>query len=273
MGHKKTTASDKAIETIKLTHCYNSYRAVDEISFVVPKNTIFGLLGPNGAGKSTTIKMLITLLPPTSGIAKVDGYDVVEEPLTIREKIGYVPQLLSADGELTGYENLLISSKLYGLNKEKREARIAELLDFMGLTEYANQLVNQYSGGMIRRLEIAQALIHQPNILFLDEPTIGLDPNARTALWQSIKNWKKHYGTTILITTHDMDEADKLCDTVAFMHLGRILRIDSPTKLKEEIGKNATLNDVFAKYTGTSILEGGDYRHAKQVRYTISKLD
>lgn len=262
-----------AIEADKLTKRYNSQPAVDHISFIVPKNTIFGLLGPNGAGKSTTIKMLITLLPPTSGIAKVDGCDIVQDSLLIRERIGYVPQLISADGELTGYENMLISAKLYGLPRKVREERIAELLNFMGLSEHAGQLVNQYSGGMIRRLEIAQALVHKPSILFLDEPTIGLDPAARKALWASIKNWKELFGTTILITTHDMEEADKLCDVVAFMHLGHILRMDSPVKLKEEIGPNATLDDVFLKYAGATIQQGGDFIHARQTRHTITHLD
>lgn len=261
-----------AIETKNLTKAYNSHLAVDHISFMVPRNTIFGLLGPNGAGKSTTIKMLITLLPPTSGEAKVAGYDIVKDSLEIRQRIGYVPQLLSADGELTGYENLLISAKLYGLTGPDREDRIMELLNFMGLREYANQLVNQFSGGMIRRLEIAQALVHKPAILFLDEPTIGLDPAARKTLWASIKDWRKLFGTTILITTHDMEEADKLCDIVAFMHLGHLVKMDSPEKLKEEIGKNATLDDVFLKYTGESI-GGGDFSHAKQIRRTISHLD
>ncbi len=269
----KEQNTNNAIEAIQLTHCYNSYPAVDHISFAVPKNTIFGLLGPNGAGKSTTIKMLITLLPPTFGTAKVDGYDIIQNALQVRQKIGYVPQLLSADGELTGYENMLISAKLYGLFHNEREERIAELLSFMGLNEYANQTVNQYSGGMIRRLEIAQALVHKPSILFLDEPTIGLDPAARKLLWASIKDWKKLSGTTILITTHDMEEADKLCDVVAFMHYGHILRMDSPAKLKEEIGKDATLDDVFLKHTGTSILDGGTFTHAKQTRNTISHLD
>jgi len=262
-----------AIQTMNLTRCYNTRVAVDNISFSVPKNTIFGLLGPNGAGKSTTIKMLITLLPPTSGTAEVDGCDIVKDPRRVREKIGYVPQLLSVDGELTGYENLLISAKLYGLSREEREPRINELLSFMELNDHTHLPVNQYSGGMIRRLEIAQALVHNPQILFLDEPTIGLDPAARKKLWESIQNWKKLYGTTILLTTHDMEEADKLCDVVAFMYLGRIIRMDSPGKLKEEISAIATLDDVFLKHTGSSIQERGDFNNAKQTRKTISRLD
>lgn len=262
-----------AIETHALTRCYGSTRAVDNLTFSVASNTIFGLLGPNGAGKSTLIKMLITLLPPTSGTAMVGGYDIQVDPHAIRQRIGYVPQLLSADGDLTGYENMLIAAKLYGLTKKERNSRIEELLAFMGLTEHANKLVNQYSGGMIRRLEIATALVHKPHILFLDEPTIGLDPAARKLLWTTIKEWKKLFETTILLTTHDMEEADKLCDVVAFMHLGSILRMDAPAKLKVELGPNATLDDVFLKHTGASILEGGSFSHAKQIRRTISHMD
>lgn len=262
-----------AIETDALTRCYGSTRAVDQVTFSVASNTIFGLLGPNGAGKSTLIKMLITLLPPTSGSAKVGGHDIRLDPQAVRQNIGYVPQLLSADGELTGYENLLMSAKLYGLTKKERDCRIEELLEFMELTEHANKLVNQYSGGMIRRLEIATALVHNPPILFLDEPTIGLDPAARKLLWTTIKEWKKISETTILLTTHDMGEADSLCDTVAFMHLGHILRMDAPSTLKEELGSDATLDDVFLKHAGSSILEGGSFSHAKQIRRTISHMD
>ena len=191
---------------------------MDKISFSVATGTVFGLLGPNGAGKSTTIKMLTTLLPPTSGSAQVLGYDIVQSPALIRQKIGYVlEKLLSADGDLTGYENLSISAKLYGLPKEIRKKRMNEVLNFMGLLGAQNQLVNQYSGGMIRRLEIAQALVHNPQLLFLDEPTVGLDPSARSILWEHIQEWRNTKGT-ILLTTHDMEEADKICDIVAFMH-------------------------------------------------------
>lgn len=263
-----------AIDTHLLTRCYGSVPAVDHLSFSVASNKIFGLLGPNGAGKSTLIKMLITLLPPTSGTASVGGYDIRLDSSAVRQCIGYVPQLLSADGELTGYENLLIAAKLYGLTKRERNSRIEELLAFMNLTDHAGKLVSQYSGGMIRRLEIATALVHKPRILFLDEPTIGLDPAARKLLWKTIKEWKKLSETTILITTHDMIEADNLCDVVAFMHLGSILQMDSPAKLKAELGPNATLDDVFLKHAGSSILEeGGSFNHAKQVRRTVSHMD
>lgn len=261
-----------AIEVIHLSHFYNSIPAVDQISFQVEDGTIFGLLGPNGAGKSTTIKMLTTLLPATSGTARIMGYDIVEQPDRIRQLIGYVPQLISADGELTAYENLLLSAKLYGLPHQKRVQRIPQVLEFMGLADVADQLVNQYSGGMIRRLEIAQALVHEPKVLFLDEPTVGLDPAARKMLWQHIEEWRKQFGTTILMTTHDMDEADHLCDVVAFMHVGHIVAMDNPHNLKSKLGPKATLDDVFILYTGSSIKETGDYSHVKQVRNTISHL-
>lgn len=262
-----------AIEVIELSHYYGSIAAVDKISFTVPPGQVFGLLGPNGAGKSTTIKMLTTLLPVTSGDARILGYDVVANSSAVRQRIGYVPQMLSADGELTGYENLLLSAKLYGLSRKRRQRRISEILEFMGLTESAHRLVNQFSGGMIRRLEIAQALIHEPHVLFLDEPTVGLDPAARKSLWQTIQEWRKQYQVTILLTTHDMDEADRLCDIVAFMYQGHIVAMDTPIKLKGDLGYDATLDDVFIKNTGSSINEGGDYKNVKQIRRTIANLD
>lgn len=269
----KDTKPEIAIDVIGLTRLYGKFAAVDNISFFVPSGTIFGLLGPNGAGKSTTIKMLTTLLPPTSGTATVFDCDIVKTPSKVRENIGYVSQAISADGDLTGYENLLLSTKLYGLPREGRDARIREVLGFMKIADVADMLVSRYSGGMIRRLEIAQSLVHNPSILFLDEPSIGLDPSARKNIWQHIRQWKEEYGTTIFITTHDMDEADKLCDTVAFMHRGKIAAIDSPAKLKAEIGTQATLDDVFIYHTGTSINEGGNFDQAKSTRQTISHLD
>lgn len=270
----KPNFDSSSIYVEDLTRYYNSHAAVDHISFSVKKGQVFGLLGPNGAGKSTTIKMLTTLLPPTSGTAMIMHEDIIKHPSKIREVIGYVPQLLSADGDLTGYENLLLSAKLYGVPHADRHERIEEILKFMGLHDYEHALVNTYSGGMIRRLEIAQALVHSPSVLFLDEPTVGLDPAARKILWRIIQDWKKQFGITILLTTHDMDEADKLCDVVAFMHLGRIVAMDSPSNLKKQLGKEATLDDVFVEHTGTSIKdEAGDFRNVKQIRRTISNLD
>jgi ABC-2 type transport system ATP-binding protein len=262
----------EVIQVQNLTRRYGTVFAVDQITFQVSEGEIFGLLGPNGAGKSTTLKMLTTLLPPTSGTAKIKGYDIVQEPARVRANIGYVPQILSADGDLTAHENLVLSGRLYGLSPSFLSKRIQQVLDFMGLSQHANQLVSEYSGGMIRRLEIAQAVLHEPSVLFLDEPTVGLDPSARQSLWISIQDWCSRFGTTFLLTTHDMEEADTLCDVVAFMHLGHLVAIDTPQNLKATIGPNAKLDDVFIQLTG-AVSEGGDFRHAKQIRQTLSRLE
>lgn len=218
-----TNLSPRPLEVSDLSHSYDSYLAVDQISFNISPGTTFGLIGPNGAGKSTTIKMLTTLLPATSGDARVNGYSIIKQPAQVRECIGYVPQLISADGELTAFENLMLSAKLYGLSKEFRQKMIQEVLGFMNLIDVKDKLVNSYSGGMIRRLEIAQALVHQPSVLFLDEPTVGLDPAARKGVWKHIQELNTRLGMTILMTTHDMNEADALCDIVALMHLEKSL--------------------------------------------------
>ena len=264
------TDSLPIVKTVELSHAYLTHLAVDHLSFEIQQRKTFGLIGPNGAGKSTTIKMLTTLLPVTSGTAIINGYDLIKQPDQIRQSIGYVPQLLSADGDLTGYENLLLSAKLYGLSHEKREQQIQEVLNFMELSDFADQLMSTYSGGMIRRLEIAQALLHEPAVLFLDEPTVGLDPAARKMTWKYIKALTKQLGTTIFMTTHDMEEADKLCDIVALMHLGKIIVMDTPTNLKAAIGPKATLDDVFILHTGSSLKDTGDYQNVKQNRAIIS---
>lgn len=246
---------------------------MNQLSFTMAAGAIFGLLGTNGAGKSTTIRMLTTLLPPTSGTARVAGFDIIREPEAVRRNIGYVAQMLSSDGELTGYENLLISAKLYGIPRAERKARIADALEFMELAAHADRLVSQYSGGMIQRLEIAQAMLHRPAILFLDEPTIGLDPAAKHAVWQRIRILREEFGTTLLITTHDMEEADELCDTVAFMHAGKLAAIGRPAELKESLGPGASLDDVFIRCTGASVsAERGGYRDVARIRSTARRL-
>lgn len=268
------SARPAVVETLSLTRCFDHVTAVDQLSFSVESGAIFGLLGTNGAGKSTTIKMLTTLLPPTAGTARVAGFDIVREPEAVRRHIGYVAQMLSADGELTGYENLLISAKLYGIPRAQRKARIDGALEFMELASQADRLVSQYSGGMIRRLEIAQAMLHRPAILFLDEPTVGLDPAARHAVWQRIRILRKEFGTTILMTTHDMDEADQLCDTVAFMHAGKLVVSGAPHELKQRLGHDADLDDVFIHYTGASVaVERGDYEDVRRTRRTAQRLE
>jgi len=261
-----------AIETLELTRRFGAFTAVDRLSLSIQAGKIFGLLGPNGAGKSTTIKILTTLLAPSSGSAKVIGFDVVRSPLEVRKRIGYVPQLLSADSTLTGYENLLLSAKLYGVPRQERDARITEALDFIGLRDVSRRLVKTYSGGMIRRLELAQATLHRPVVLFLDEPTIGLDPVARRTVWDRLRELRKNYGMTVLITTHDMEEADCLCDELAILHQGRIGVIGKPLELKASVGPEATLDDVFAEYSGGIIQESGNYRDVQSTRRTLRRL-
>jgi ABC-2 type transport system ATP-binding protein len=259
------------VETEGLTCRFGDFAAVDGLSIRVRRGTSFGLLGPNGAGKSTTMKMLATLFPPTAGRARVAGFDVTTHAQAVRERIGYVPQTLSADGALTGTENLLLSARLYGIRRAERRRRIAEALDFMGLTGFADSLVRKYSGGMIRRLELAQAMLHRPILLFLDEPTIGLDPVARHAVWERLHELRDSFGTTLLVTTHDMDEADHLCQELAIMHLGRIAAAGTPAALKDAVAPGATLDDVFSHFTGGGALRGERYESTRQTRVAVSR--
>jgi ABC-2 type transport system ATP-binding protein len=268
----RPVAEAPAVETRELTRRFGDFTAVDHINLQISYGQIFGLLGPNGAGKSTTVKMLTTLLEPSSGSARVGGYDVQKSAPGVRRKIGYVPQMLSADGGLTGRENLMLGAKLYGMARRHREERIAEALEFMGLTDAGNKLVKTFSGGMIRRLELAQAMLHRPAVLFLDEPTIGLDPVARHTVWERLRNLQREYRMTILITTHDMDEAGVLCDVLALMHRGNIAVTGEPERLKSELGEGATLDDVFVHYSGASIEEGGNYHDIGQTRRIASRL-
>jgi ABC-2 type transport system ATP-binding protein len=261
------------LETERLTRRYGDLKAVDELNLTVEAGELFGLLGPNGAGKTTTIKMLTTLLPPTSGTARIAGLDIVREASSVRRVIGYVPQLVSADGSLTGYENLLIFAKLYDLPRAGRKERVREALEFMGLTDAADKLVRNYSGGMIRRLEIAQSMLHAPGILFLDEPTVGLDPVARANVWERIQQLRLEHGTTIVLTTHYMEEADALCERVAIMHLGKIAAIGAPEELKDALGgQDTSLDEVFAHYTGASLETGGNYRETFRARRVAQRL-
>ena len=261
------------LQTEGLTRRFNSLVAVNDLSISVRAGEVFGLLGPNGAGKTTTIKMLITLLPPTSGKAWVAGLDVASQAPAVRRVIGYVPQMLSADGTLTGFENLNIFAKLYELPRAQRRQRVEAALAFMGLEDSAHKLVRQYSGGMIRRLEIAQSLLHHPRVLFLDEPTIGLDPVARLAVWEHIEQLRRSFGTTVVLTTHHMEEADQLCHRVAIMHQGRLVALGSPRELKASIGrKGATLEEVFMHFTGSNLESGGTYRETRRTRRSASRL-
>lgn len=247
--------------TQKLTKKYGDFTAVDALNISISQNIIFGLLGPNGAGKSTLVKMLTTLLDPTSGDALIDNKSIVDSPKKIRQLIGYVPQLISADGSLTGYENLMLFAKLYNIPRKEQKIRITEALELMDLQDVAKNLVSTYSGGMIRRLEVVQAMLHRPKILFLDEPTTGLDIIARANLWEYLLAAHKKFNITIFLTTHDMEEADKLCDEIAIMDRGKIAAFGNPQKLKSSIKKaNATLGDVFFYYAKKELETSTNYR-------------
>ena len=226
-----------AVQVTGLTKVYSKGpKAVDSINFEVKAGEVFGLLGPNGAGKTTTIKMITTLTKPTSGSIQVFGIDVQRYPQEVRQMLGFVPQAISVDGDLTGYENLLIFAKLFFVDPTERSRRIHEALELFGLADRADDLVKHYSGGMMRRLEIAQALVNRPKLLFLDEPSIGLDPQSRMQVIDHITRLNRDFGTTILITTHDMAEADELCDRLAIMNLGKIAVIGGPRELKKSVG-------------------------------------
>ena len=237
------------METKALSRRFGNFTAVDEVSFTVNQGEILGLIGPNGAGKSRLIKMLTTLLPPTSGSALVAGYDIVRQAADVRRHIAYVPQLLSADGSLTGYENMLLSARLYGVPRSERAGRIEGALTRMGLKEVADRLAGTYSGGMIRRLEIAQSLLHRPMVLFLDEPTVGLDPAARETVWERVLELRDRFHRTMIVTSHHMDEINEFCDRIALINRGRIATIGTPQELKARLGPDATLDDVFMALT------------------------
>jgi len=227
-----------AIKVENLTKNFNGFVAVDNVSFSIKSGEIFGLLGPNGAGKTTMISMLSTLLRPTSGSALVNGFEISTNESGVRRSIGVVFQDQSLDEELTAYENMDFHGRLYRIPKNVRQGRIIELLKLVELEEKKDNIVKTFSGGMRRRLEIARGLLHEPKVLFLDEPTLGLDPQTRNHLWEYIEKLNKEKGITIILTTHYMDEADRLCDRVAIMDKGKIIASNTPEKLKEELGGN-----------------------------------
>jgi ABC-2 type transport system ATP-binding protein len=220
-----------------LTKIYNkSLVAVDHITFSVYEGEIFGFLGPNGAGKTTTINMLITVLKPTEGTASVLGFDIVKQANEVRKVIGVVPQEYTADEDLTGYENIMLCADLYGIPRDIAKKRALELLELVELTEFKDKRVETYSGGMRRRLELACGLINRPKVLFLDEPTLGLDVQTRAATWEYIKRLKREYGMTIFMTTHYLEEADTLCDRIAIIDHGKIIVTGTPSELKDSLG-------------------------------------
>jgi len=265
---------DKSIISVnKLSKSFGLFQAVNNISFEVKQSEIFAFLGPNGAGKSTTIKMFITLLIPTSGDALINGYSLIHHPSEVRKAIGYVPQMISVDGSLTVQENMMLMAQLYDVPYHECKGRIQEMLGFLNLDKHARSLVRTLSGGMIRKLEIGQAMLHHPRILFLDEPTTGVDPIAKRNIWEHLVNLRKTFGTTIFFSTHNLEEAEQLADRVAIMNTGEIAVIGSIAELKAKTGKkNATLEDAFIFFAGNSIEAEGNFRDIRSTRKTEGRL-
>jgi ABC-2 type transport system ATP-binding protein len=266
--------SPLAVQVSGLTKVYpGATRAVDDISFEVKEGEIFGLLGPNGAGKTTTIKMITTLSRPTAGTIRVFGVDALSSSETVRRMLGFVPQAISVDGDLTGYENLLIFAKLFYVDREQRNRRIHEALALFGLADRANDLVKHYSGGMMRRLEIAQALVNRPRLLFLDEPSIGLDPYSRMQVIDHIRQLNRSFRTTVLLTTHDMAEADELCDRLAIMSMGKIATMGTPKELKRSLGGDVLTVTVSGELPGSIPPELGTIASSGQGTMKILTID
>jgi ABC-2 type transport system ATP-binding protein len=245
------------VDAQDLSRHFGPVVAVDHLSLTIGAREVFGLIGPNGAGKSTLMKMFVTLLPPSSGRVLVAGYDVARAPQEVRRHIGYVPQVLSADGELTGYENMLLSARLYLIPHAEQAARVAVALSLMGLVEAKDRLVRTYSGGMARRLEIAQSTLHRPAVLFLDEPTVGLDPTGRQTVWKHLAALRQEIGAAVVFSTHYMDEAEAVCDRIAVIAEGQVKALGSPAELKARLGADATLDDVFTALTGFHVAADG----------------
>jgi len=249
---------------------------VDGIDLLVDQGEVFGLLGPNGAGKTTTIRVLNTLLPLKEGTVEVLGYDVTRSPMMVRRLIGYVPQQLSIEAALTGRENVAWFARLFDVKRSERKERVSEALETMGLSDAADRLAGTYSGGMIRRLELAQALVNRPQLLILDEPTVGLDPVARDGVWQRVEELRQVTGMTVLLTTHYMEEADALCERVALMHLGTIRAEGTTDQLKADLGPGTSLEDVFRYHTGAGLEEDtdrqGGLREVRSTRRTARRV-
>ncbi len=265
----------QAIECVDLSYQFATHLAVDHVNLSIAPGEMYGLLGPNGAGKTTTIRMITTLLKPVTGSVRVFGLDAAARPMLVRRVIGYVPQMLSADASLTGVENVELFARLFDVPRRVRKQKVADAIEAMGLTEAAGRLAGTYSGGMLRRLELAQSLISTPRLLVLDEPTVGLDPIARGVVWEYIAKLRTEFQMTVLMTTHYMDEADSFCDRVSLMHRGKIRVTGPPAELRAGLGENATLDDVFRHYTGDDLAkpaEEGGMRDVRRARRTASRV-
>ncbi|GAB3070451.1 ATP-binding cassette domain-containing protein [Intrasporangium mesophilum] len=265
-----------ALDLRGLSFSFGKFRAVDDLTFAVEPGECFGLLGPNGAGKTTTIRLLNTLLPLQVGDVWVFGRSVREDAMGVRRLIGYVPQSLSIEGDLTGRQNVEWFARLFDVPRRERRARVDEVLDMVDLRPDEHRLASTYSGGMVRRLELAQALVNRPALLVLDEPTVGLDPVARDSVWHRVAQMQNDHGMTVLLTTHYMEEADALCDRIALMHHGRLRALGSPDDLKSDVGDDASLEDVFRHHTGANLdgaaTEKGGLRSVRATRRTARRL-
>ncbi|OBB87211.1 ATP-binding cassette domain-containing protein [Mycolicibacterium peregrinum] len=266
--------TDPAIDCRHLTHRYGTFTAVDDLTLQVHRGETLGLLGPNGAGKTTAVRVLTTLTPVQEGEVRIFGLDAERRTMDIRHNIGYVPQQLSIEAALTGRQNVELFARLYDVPRAERRERVDRALESMQLLDVADAVAGTYSGGMVRRLELAQALVNRPLLLILDEPTVGLDPIARDSVWTQVGRMQAEFGMTVLLTTHYMGEADALCDRVALMHHGRLQAVGTPAELKERVVKatdtpDATLEDVFRHYAGSDLTDDGQQNGGmREVRAT-----
>ena len=264
-----------AVDVSDLVVRYGDFVAVNGVSFKVRRGEVFGLLGPNGAGKTTVIRVLTGLLAPVRGRAHVFGFDVRRDTMRVRQLTGYVPQQLSIDAGLTGWENVWLFARLFDVPRRERNDRIEEALGVVGLLDASRRMAGTYSGGMIRRLELAQALVNRPQMLILDEPTIGLDPIARASVWERVEAMRHDLGMSVLLTTHYMEEADELCHRIAVMHRGTVRAVGTPHALKVQVAEAATLDDVFRHFAQDEAgLEGGheSFRSVRSTRRTAGRV-
>jgi len=268
-GAARPFGAAPAVHCRGLRHRFGENVAVDGIDLTVYRGEVLGLLGPNGAGKTTTIRLLKTLLPVQEGVVEVLGFDVRRSQMAVRRLLGYVPQQLSIEAALTGRENVTLFARLFDVPRRDRKRRVAQALDVMGLAEVSDHLASTYSGGMVRRRELAQALVNRPQLLVLDEPTVGLDPVARDGVWQRVEELREATGMTVLLTTHYMEEAEALCDRVALMHLGKLRAEGTPDELKAALGAGSTLEDVFRHFTGAVLGDDADAKGGlREIRST-----
>ncbi|WP_317441562.1 ABC transporter ATP-binding protein [Streptomyces collinus] len=270
----------EAVTCTGLAYSFGRTNAVDGLDLAVREGEVFGLLGPNGAGKTTAIRCITTLLPVPAGMVRVFGHDAAEERMAVRRLLGYVPQQLSADSGLTGRENVALFARVFDVRRRERAERVTRALTAVGLADAADRLAKTYSGGMVRRLELAQALVSAPRLLILDEPTIGLDPIARTDVWNHINAVRAATGMSVLVTTHYMDEADQYCDRIGLMHRGRVRALGTPAELRRGLAERRgsdtlpTLEDVFRDVAGSGLQDpsGGGFRDVRSTRRTAHRV-